>query len=106
MMTMAELLAKCPKIIETRNKFGILIKSDVILHSLDILLYRLSIVRHFYGKSMIVNSGYRDPEYNQKVGGAKWSNHQYGLAVDIADPERKLWDWINVNMVLMDDFYE
>jgi hypothetical protein len=34
---------------------------------------------------IVVNSGYRNPEYNASVGGATWSRHQYGDAFDL-DP--------------------
>lgn len=31
---------------------------------------------------IIIESGYRDPDYNRKIGGAKDSNHTYGHAID------------------------
>ena len=34
-------------------------------------------------KSLIINSGYRSPEVNKRVGGAPTSNHLTGCAVDI-----------------------
>lgn len=37
-----------------------------------------------------INSGYRTPEHNEKVGGAKYSIHQFGLAADISFPNL---DW-------------
>lgn len=39
--------------------------------------------RDLAGVPVIVNSGYRSPEYNKKVGGAKNSMHLYGKAFDI-----------------------
>lgn len=36
-----------------------------------------------YGKSLNVNSAYRDPSHNAKVGGAKNSQHTHGNAFDI-----------------------
>lgn len=33
-----------------------------------------------------INSGYRTPEHNRKIGGAKHSYHVRGLAADIAAP--------------------
>ena len=50
----------------------------------DILINMLDIVRKKYGKSVVINSGYRTPEHNAKVGGASGSSHLKGLAVDIA----------------------
>ncbi len=50
----------------------------------DMLINMLDIVRKKYGKSVVINSGYRTPEHNAKVGGAPESSHLKGLAVDIA----------------------
>jgi len=40
-------------------------------------------IRDEYGKKMIVDSGYRTPEWNTKVGGVPDSAHIKGLAADI-----------------------
>ena len=50
----------------------------------DELINMLDIVRKKYGKSVVINSGYRTPEHNEKVGGKPGSSHIKGLAVDIA----------------------
>ena len=47
------------------------------------LLHKLQKLRDSIGKPIIINSGYRTPEYNKKVGGAKNSHHMKGQAVDI-----------------------
>lgn len=39
--------------------------------------------RHEYGKYIKVNSGYRSPTLNKRVGGVSKSQHQKGEAVDI-----------------------
>jgi hypothetical protein len=48
-------------------------------------------LRDRLGKPLIVLSGYRSPEHNRAVGGAKASKHMEGIAFDIAmanhDPE-------------------
>ena len=36
-----------------------------------------------WGKPLSVNSAYRDPEHNRKVGGAKNSQHTHGNAFDV-----------------------
>lgn len=40
-------------------------------------------LRHRLGRRVYINSGYRTPQHNEKVGGAKNSYHMYGAAVDI-----------------------
>lgn len=55
-------------------------------------------VRELWGKPIGVNSGYRSPELNRAVGGAKNSQHMRGEAADITtgtkDNNRKLFDLI------------
>jgi zinc D-Ala-D-Ala carboxypeptidase len=57
-------------------------------HAMD----RLQALRDALGKPLIVNSAYRSPEHNRKVGGAKNSRHMQGDAFDISmsnhDPHR------------------
>ena len=43
----------------------------------------LEVLRERYGKSIIINSGYRSPQLNKKIGGVAGSNHLTGCAVDI-----------------------
>ena len=47
-------------------------------------LNRLQELRVTLGKPLIVNSAYRSPEHNRKVGGAKASKHLEGTAFDIS----------------------
>lgn len=49
----------------------------------DYLYTILDILRHTLGKPVIITSGYRTPEHNAKVGGAKYSYHMRGMAADI-----------------------
>jgi len=48
------------------------------------LLNMLDAARKKYGKSIVINSGYRTVKHNAKVGGTPESSHTKGLAVDIA----------------------
>tara|TARA_R100000544_G_scaffold2151_1_gene916 strand:+ start:632 stop:991 length:360 start_codon:yes stop_codon:yes gene_type:complete len=48
------------------------------------LISMLDVARKKYGKSMVINSGYRTIKHNEKVGGKPDSSHLKGLAVDIA----------------------
>ena len=51
----------------------------------------LQALRNRLGKPLIIRSGYRSPEHNRAVGGAKASKHMEGIAFDVAmanhDPE-------------------
>ena len=58
-------------------------------------------VRDHYGKGVKVNSGYRHPEVNSKVGGSKTSDHCKGQAADIeipGVPNAELAQWIAENL--------
>jgi len=54
------------------------------------LFAALERVRKHYGKPMPVNSGYRCPVHNAKIGGAPRSAHVDGMAADISDPDGEL----------------
>ena len=56
--------------------------SDKILIA-DELVKLLQKIRDHYGKPITINSAYRTPAYNKKVGGAKYSQHVRGKAADI-----------------------
>ena len=43
----------------------------------------LEVLRERAGTPIIINSGYRSPQLNRKIGGAPNSNHLTGCAVDI-----------------------
>lgn len=43
----------------------------------------LEMIREHYNKPVIINSAYRTPERNSRVGGAKYSYHMMGKAADI-----------------------
>jgi uncharacterized protein YcbK (DUF882 family) len=47
------------------------------------LAKNLQVLRDAIGKSIIINSAYRSPEYNKKIGGVKDSQHLKGNASDI-----------------------
>jgi len=48
-----------------------------------------------------VSSGWRPPAHNAKVGGAPNSKHMTGEAIDLADPEGKLGDWVMENVEVL-----
>lgn len=43
----------------------------------------LEVLREHYGAPIIINSGYRSPKLNKKIGGVATSNHLTGCAADI-----------------------
>ena len=58
-------------------------------------------IRDHFGKGVKVNSGFRDPEVNAKVGGSKTSDHCKGMAADIEIPgvaNAELAQWIVDNL--------
>ena len=56
--------------------------SDAVLVAPRLVMVLQSIRDHF-GKAVSINSGYRTPQYNTKVGGVDQSQHCYGTAADI-----------------------
>ena len=48
------------------------------------LVVLLQNIRNHFGKPVSIHSGYRTAEYNKKVDGAVYSQHQYGTAADIS----------------------
>ena len=61
------------------------------------LLEAVNLLRSKYGRPMFVNSGFRTPEHNAKVGGAKNSRHCLCLAVDFRDNDGKLKEFCRAN---------
>ena len=55
------------------------IKNNIVLFIDKIL----DPIREDWGSPIIVSSGYRCPELNAKVGGAKTSGHLYGYCADL-----------------------
>ena len=58
-------------------------KSDPIFIAPKLVTILQKIRTHF-GKAVTINSGYRTPAHNKKVGGATQSQHLYGMAADIS----------------------
>lgn len=50
--------------------------------------------RNRYGP-MSINSGYRTPTYNASIGGATFSRHMYGDAVDVPASTSSIWNTLN-----------
>lgn len=69
----------------TAKRYGIdNTPSDNIKKNLTLFIEKvLDPIREDWGGPIIVSSGYRCPELNAKVGGAKTSGHQYGYCADL-----------------------
>ena len=59
------------------------IPSHVAIENMKRICGWLEVLRDRYGAPIIINSGYRSPQLNKKVGGVSTSNHVTGCAVDI-----------------------
>jgi uncharacterized protein YcbK (DUF882 family) len=67
---------------EFNSKCGKDIPNNVLPNILQ-LAKNLQVLRNAVGKSITITSGYRSPQHNKKIGGAKDSQHVKGLAADI-----------------------
>ena len=54
-----------------------------LIPNIQKLAENLQVLRDFLGCSIHINSGYRSPAYNKKIGGATFSQHVQGKAADI-----------------------
>ena len=59
------------------------IPSHEAIANLKRLCQWLEVLRKRYNAPIIINSGYRSPQLNKKIGGVANSNHLTGCAVDI-----------------------
>lgn len=69
----------------TAKKLGIdNMPSQDILNNIELFIETvLDPIREDWGSAINVSSGYRCPELNKAVGGAKNSGHQYGFCADL-----------------------
>jgi hypothetical protein len=62
------------------------------------LLEKVNKLMKMYGRYPSVNSGWRPPEVNAAVGGAKLSNHMTCHAIDLNDDDGSLDAWCFTNL--------
>lgn len=55
-------------------------------------------IRAHVGKPIRINSGFRSPAVNKRIGGAKNSQHVLGEAMDLDLHDRVLFEWIIDNI--------
>lgn len=67
---------------EFRSKDGAYFPKQV-QDNLKILAEQLEVLREHFQKPITINSGYRSPEHNEKIGGSKKSQHLLGKAADV-----------------------
>lgn len=67
---------------EFASKDGAPFPPDIV-KNIEVLAQQLQILRDELNLPIVINSGYRSPQHNLKIGGAKDSFHVRGMAVDI-----------------------
>jgi hypothetical protein len=60
-----------------------------------LFVFQFLLLQNFYDKLFYITSFYRCPEYNAQIGGAIYSRHLTGRAVDIAIPDGKITEFVN-----------
>jgi hypothetical protein len=76
--------------------------SDIAINNLRLLCNNvLQPLRDHMDESIKVNSGYRSPDLNKKIGGSKSSQHCLGQAADISCGERtaEIYEYIKNNLI-------
>ena len=66
----------------------------------EAFLTKLDLLRFRYGKPIYLNSAYRCPEHNKKVGGVGDSPHTQGLGVDIRCDRQNAYQILKLVMAL------
>jgi zinc D-Ala-D-Ala carboxypeptidase len=73
--------------------------NEVQVKNIEILVDKLlDPLREMWGKPIKVNSGFRSPKVNAKIGGVSTSQHLYGKAADLhCDDNKGLFEMIRDN---------
>lgn len=73
------------------NEFGVSYATDENVKDNILLLCNMLLdkIREAYGEPIFINSGYRTPEHNKKVGGVANSQHLTGEACDFTGKDFK-----------------
>jgi len=90
--------------ITSEKYFGRAIVDPKIADNAKELLEKVNaFLEHFQG-SVQMTSGYRSPEHNKNVGGARSSKHMSGEAIDIYDLDRSLAKFCVLKAELLDQY--
>ena len=68
---------------EFNSKDGRRMPIDVFLN-IQILAHQLQIIRDTIDSPLHINSGYRSPQHNERIGGVRNSQHVLGKAADLS----------------------
>lgn len=74
---------------------------DIIGNLQALAVNVLQPARDHFARGVKVNSGYRSPDVNARVGGSRTSDHTRGMAADIeipGVPNHELAEWIKANL--------
>ena len=71
--------------------------TDELQGNLEVLLVAANLFRAKYGKPLKISSGYRPSSQNAAAGGAKRSTHLICQAIDFADQNGEIKEWIKNN---------
>ncbi len=64
-------------------------------------------LRQAWGGPLVINSSFRSPRFNAAIGGAFFSRHMYGDALDVAVPDtRRAQDFYNLALAIGVDFVD
>lgn len=75
---------------------------DISAHAKDLLEKVNAFLEHYQGE-VKMTSGYRSPEHNKKIGGARSSKHMSGEAIDLFDPDKRLAKFVFQKQQLLAD---
>lgn len=89
--------------ITSAQYFGQNLVNDEIAKNAKDLLEKVNAFLEHYG-DVVMTSGYRNPEHNKKIGGARSSKHMSGDAVDIFDPDKRLARFVFTKQQLLKEY--
>jgi uncharacterized protein YcbK (DUF882 family) len=68
------------------------------LKMMEEFMSKLIELRKKLGQPMVISSGYRTPEYNQRIGGSSKSAHILGKAVDVVCSGEKAYNIVKLGL--------
>tara|TARA_R110002020_G_C15902288_1_gene741114 strand:- start:56 stop:439 length:384 start_codon:yes stop_codon:yes gene_type:complete len=74
-----------------------------VLKNIKILAVQVQIIRDALAAPIHINSGYRSPEHNKRIGGVKNSQHVQGKAADLASRDCTSLNLYNLILQLINE---